>query len=64
MEGSIAVKDVRPALLVLGQIPTDKELNNLIDLIDNEGNSYVTYVTFTIHHYTQKTFPMLPGGSI
>ena len=44
MEGSILVKDVRPALLALGQTPTDKELNNIIDLIDNEGNAICSNV--------------------
>ena len=37
MNGSIPTTAVRPALLTIGQAPTDKELNNLIDFIDNEG---------------------------
>ena len=49
MEGSIPVKDVRPALLALGQIPSDKELNNLIDLIDNEGNYTLSNVCNFYH---------------
>ena len=37
MSGNIPTTAVCPALLAIGQAPTDKELNNLIDFIDNEG---------------------------
>lgn len=48
MDGFIQPSAVRPALLTLGQTPTDKELNNLIDIvgIDMDGTRCIDFQGF------------------